>query len=116
MSPRFQADADFNQKIVQGLRRLEPAIDFKSAKEGDVIGRPDREVLAIAAREGRVLVSHDRKTMPSHFAHFSKDQTSPGLVILSQDLEIGRAIEDLLLVWAAMSADECENRCIFLPL
>jgi len=54
--------------------------------------------------------------MPSHFAHFSKDQTSPGLVILSQDLEIGRAIEDLLLVWAAMSADECENRCIFLPL
>jgi hypothetical protein len=29
MRPRFQADADFNQKIVLGLRRREPAIDFE---------------------------------------------------------------------------------------
>ena len=34
MRPRFQADADFNQKIVLGLRRREPVIDFE-----DEIGR-----------------------------------------------------------------------------
>jgi hypothetical protein len=67
MKPRFQADADFNQKIVAGLRRREPAIEFQSADEGGVIGRPDPEVLAQAASEGRVLVSHDRQTMPGHF-------------------------------------------------
>lgn len=34
MRPRFQADADFNQRIVVGLRRRDPAIDFRTASEG----------------------------------------------------------------------------------
>jgi len=116
MRPRFQADADFNQKIVAGLRRREPAIDFRSASEGGVIGRPDPEVLAQAASESRVLVSHDRQTMPGHFRRFIKTQASPGLVIVSQELDIGQAIEELLLVWAASEAEEWGNTVIFLPL
>ena len=116
MRPRFQADADFNQKIVAGLRRREPAIDFRSAGEGGVIGRPDPKVLAQAASEGRVLVSHDRQTMPAHFRRLTETQASPGLVIVSQELDIGRAIEELLLVWAASEAEEWENTVIFLPL
>ncbi len=66
MRPRFLADADLNQKIVTGLRRREPALDFLSAKDGGVIGRPDPDVLSIAADLGRILVTHDRKTMPRH--------------------------------------------------
>jgi len=116
MRPRFQADADFNQKIVAGLRRREPAIDFQSAGAGGVIGRPDPEVLAEAARSRRVLVSHDRQTMPGHFSRFIELQSSPGLVIVSQDLDIGQAIEELLLVWAASEAEEWEDALIFLPL
>jgi hypothetical protein len=116
MRPRFQADADFNQKIVAGLRRREPTIEFRSAGEGGVIGRPDPKVLAQAASEGRVLVSHDRQTMPGHFRRLIEKQASPGLVIVSQELDIGRAIEELLLVWAASEAEEWENTVIFLPL
>ena len=33
----FQADADFNQKIVAGLRRREPAVDFQDARTGAII-------------------------------------------------------------------------------
>jgi len=94
MRPRFQADADFNHKIVRGLRRREPLIDFLSAHEGDVVGVPDPDVLRIAAKSARILVSHDRKTMPAHFAKFCVTQESPGLIIVSQDLDIGAAIED----------------------
>ena len=43
MTPRFQADADFNQKIVPGVRRREPAVDFQSAELGGMIGVPDAE-------------------------------------------------------------------------
>jgi hypothetical protein len=32
MRPQFLADADFNQKIVTGLRRREPLLDFLSAE------------------------------------------------------------------------------------
>jgi hypothetical protein len=70
MRPRFQADADFNQKIVAGLRRREPTVDFLSARDGEVIGLPDPEVLRIASEAARILVSHDRKTLPGHFAKF----------------------------------------------
>jgi len=49
MRIRFQTDADFNQKIVRGLRRREALIDFLDAHEGGVIGLADPEVLTIAA-------------------------------------------------------------------
>ena len=116
MRPRFQADADFNQKIVAGVRRRESAIDFRSARDGGVIARPDPEVLAQAASDDRVLVSHDRQTMPGHFRRLIETRASPGLVIVSQEIDIGQAIEELLLVWAASEAEEWENTVIFIPL
>jgi hypothetical protein len=116
MRPRFQADADFNHKIVVGLRRREPSVDFLSAHDGGVIGVSDPEVLRIAAESGRILVSHDRKTMPGHFGQFRETRSSPGLIIVSQDLDIGAAIEDLLLVWVATEAEEWEEHLGFVPV
>jgi len=116
MRPRFQADADFNQKIVRGLRRRERAVDFEDAHAGGIIGTPDPDVLHKAADLGRILTSHDRKTMPAHFARFLHSRSSPGLIIVPQDLDIGRAIEDLLIVWAASDAEEWRDQVGFLPL
>ena len=116
MRIRFQADADFNQKIVRGLRRREPLVDFLEAHAGGVIGIADPEVLRVAAAAGRIVVSHDRKTMPAHFARFLESQSSPGIVIVSQDLDISSAIEDLLLIWSATGDDDWFNRIGFLPV
>ncbi len=116
MRPRFQADADFNHKIVVGLRRREPATDFQGAHDGGVIGLPDLDVLAVAADSGRILISHDRKTMPGHFARFRETRSSPGLILVSQELDIGAAIEDLLLIWEATDAGEWVDGLGFVPL
>ena len=53
-----------------GLRRKESAVQFQTAADGDVHGKPGPEVLAIAADADRILVTHDRRTMPVHFARF----------------------------------------------
>ena len=116
MKPRFLADADFNQKIILGLLRREPTIDFQTASQGDVIGRPDPEVLAIAARGNRILISHDRGTMPTHFTRFTATQSSPGLILVSQEINIGPAIKDLLLIWAASTLAEWRDKIGFVPL
>ena len=116
MTPRFQADADFNHKIVLALRRREPAIDFIDAQHGGVIGALDSDVLRISADSGRILVSHDRKTMPAHFVRFVQGRASPGLIIVEQGLDIAAAVEDLLLIWAATDAEEWRNHIGFLPL
>ena len=116
MRPRFLADADFNQKIVLGLLRREPAIDFRTALQAGVLGRPDPEVLALAAHKNRILLSHDRATMPTHFARFTESHSSPGLILVSQDIDIGTAIEDLLLIWAASSNEEWRDIIGYVPL
>ena len=81
---RFQADADLRQAIVTGAIRREPNLDFRSANEAELERIKDPEVLALAARGGRVLVTHDRKTMPTEFGQFITSQTSSGVLILSQ--------------------------------
>jgi hypothetical protein len=116
MTPRFQADADFNHKIVLALRRREPAMDFRDPHQGGLVGLADPDVLRIASESGRILVSHDRRTMPSHFARFLESQSSAGVIIVSQDLDPGAVVEDLLLIWAATNAEEWRDRLGFVPL
>jgi hypothetical protein len=38
MRPRFQADENLNAKIVAGLLRREPSLDFQTAKAAKLIG------------------------------------------------------------------------------
>lgn len=91
-------------------------MDFQSAEDAGILGLPDPEVLRLAAGTGRVLVTHDRRTMPAHFRELTLHEISPGLVIIPQNLPIGAANEELLLVWATLPAEEVENRVLWLPL
>lgn len=115
MKVRFQSDADFNEEIVSGILRREPAVDFQTAEEAELRGLPDSEVLSRAASEGRILVSHDRRTMPRHFADFIQRHASPGVIIISQRVSVRRAIEELLLVWEASEGEEWVNLIAELP-
>jgi len=114
--PRFLADADLNQKIVAGLRRREPAIEFQTAAEGGTIALPDPQVLELATRLGRIVVTHDRRTMLAGFARFVETRNSPGLIIVIQQLDIATAIEDLLLIWAASDLEEWQNNVGYVPI
>ena len=115
--PKFIADADFNEKISDGMRLREPTVDFLSASDGGTRGLPDRQVLELAAVAGRVLVSHDRNTMAGEFYRFlAEGRSSPGLVIVTQDLDEGDAIDDLLLIWAASRAEELSDRVRWVPI
>ena len=89
---------------------------FRTADEAQIRGLPDPEVLATAARAGRILVSHDHHTMPVHFANFIATQQSPGVFLLSQDLPISIAVEELLMIWEASEAEEWSNMLQYLPL
>ena len=74
-------------------------------------------VLTVAALRQRVLVSHDIGTMPGHFrAYTSAGKQSPGVFLIPQSLDVGRAIDELLLIWIASEATEWENPLVWLPL
>ncbi|MDQ2920172.1 MAG: hypothetical protein M3R52_00945 [Acidobacteriota bacterium] len=108
MKVRFLADQNLNDDIVSGVLRRLPEADFETAY--------DAELLLFAAKEGQLLVTHDRKTMPLHFGRFIETQESAGVLVISQDCEISHAIEELILKWEASQAEEYLNLIRPVPL
>jgi predicted nuclease of predicted toxin-antitoxin system len=111
----FQADADLNPEIETGLRRREPAIDFRGTKGVIPDGTPDPEVLRMAADAGRVLVTRDVATMPDHFQRFLRHQDSPGLLLIPSNKHLGSVIDGLLRAWLSWPAEEMRNQIRWLP-
>ena len=113
---RFQADADLDHDIVVAVQRREPAVDFASAADSGLIGLPDPDVLEIAARQDRILVTHDRRTMPGHFRdRLNEGESSPGVFIVSQCAPIGPDVEAIVMVWAVSDAAEWRDQVFHLP-
>ena len=76
---QFQADADLNQAIVTGVIRRQSNISFQTSTEAGLEGLKDLEVLALSAKQQRILVTHDRRTMPTEFAEFIANSQSAGV-------------------------------------
>lgn len=87
MRVKFQADADLDCRVLRGLRRVAPGVDFRTAADAGLAGLDDSEVLRIAADSGRVLVSQDRRTMPWQFSRFVAGEHSPGAVLLREGFQ-----------------------------
>ncbi|MBV9767562.1 MAG: DUF5615 family PIN-like protein [Acidobacteriaceae bacterium] len=101
---------------VRACRRREPSIDFLSAADAHLEGLPDAEVLALAARERRILVTHDVHTMPRHFRDFLLGGgSSPGVFLVRQRVRISEAADALVLVWSASELTEWENQILEIP-
>lgn len=116
MKVRFLADANFNQKIVRGLRIRELRIDFELPQAVIAEKTPDPQVLDVAESLGRVLVTHDVSTMPVWFQQCVEQRRCAGLILVPEKLSIRDAIEDLLLIWHATEAEEWINDMKRLPL
>jgi hypothetical protein len=116
MPIRFQADADLNQVILLAVLRRVAAVDFRTATSASLAGLKDQDVLAVARRDSRVLVTHDQSTMPRHFAEFVRSQHSPGVIVVPQHVPLREAVDDLILIWTATDANEWVDRIAFLPI
>lgn len=119
MKVRFQTDADFDRRIVRATLRRELAIDLQlatAARGGAGLrGIADAQVLAVAAQEGRMLLSHDHRTMPRHFGDFIATQECPGIIIMPQRMLISVAVEWIITIWAASEAEGWINQILILP-
>ena len=106
----------FNRPILSGVKRRERAIDLVRVQDVGLKNRSDPEILVFAFREGRILLSHDYRTMPGHFREFAAKQSSAGVFLFPQTVPVAQAIDTLVLIWAASEASEWVNRLVYLPL
>jgi hypothetical protein len=115
--PRFLADNDFDERILQGLLLREPTAEVLRVREVGLDAAPDDAVLAYAAAESWVVVSHDVNTMTAAgYARIVGGQPMAGLLLAHQTAPMRPIIDELVMIWATSEADEWVTRVEFLPL
>lgn len=114
---RLATDEDFNNRILRGMPRRRPELDIVRVQDAGLTGRGDAEVLAWAAVEGRVLLTHDVTTMRRYVEErVAAGLPMPGVFEVSQQTPIALAIEDILLLAECSLEGEWEGQIRFLPL
>lgn len=114
---RLLSDENFNGDLLRGLQRRLPELDAIRVQDVGLSGVVDQEILEWAAREARILLTHDRETM-AHFAHHRVrgGRPMPGVFIVSDLVPLGEIISDLVLAVECLESSECQDRVYFFPL
>lgn len=114
---RFLADENFNNQIVRGVLRQSPDTDMVRVQDAGLSGANDPTVLAWAAQEKRVVLTHDVATMVTFAYERTKAELfMPGLFEVSRRVPVGLAIEEIILIDKCSFEGEWEGQVRFLPL
>lgn len=114
---KFLADENFDNRILRGLLRRKPSLDIVRAQDLDIAGADDPILLAWAAREERILLTHDQSTVPYYaYKRIEAEEAIAGVIVAKDTLPIGGVIEDILLIVECSSASEWVNQVQRLPL
>ena len=114
---RFLADENFDNRILLGVLRENADFNVIRVQDTDVYEADDPTVLAWAAKENLILLTRDVNTLIDFaYDRIRAGLRMPGVIAIRQQVPLGQAIEELLLVVGASDASEWENRVMFLPL
>jgi hypothetical protein len=92
------ADENFSHRILRGIRLRIKNVDLVVAQGTVLCGANDPALLAWAAEQGRIVLTHDRQTMPKHaYDRVRSHQPMPGLIVVSDRMPVGEAIELLAM-------------------
>jgi hypothetical protein len=113
---RFLADENFDGRITAGLIRREPTLDLVRVQDVGLSGRDDASILAWAAGEERLLLTHDRKTVPGFVAQrVQRGERVPGVVVVATTGSLQVAIDAILLLNGASLPREWEGQVLTVP-
>jgi hypothetical protein len=114
---RWPADENFNNDIVRALLRRRTEIDIVRAQDAGTDGCRRRSVLAWAAEQERVWLTHDVSTITAHaYHHVMKGEAMPGVLEVSCDAWMCAVVDDILLLTECSSPAEGEGQVRYLPL
>ena len=114
---RIFIDQDFDHDILRGLRLRMPELNAVTAREVGFDRKSDPEILAWSAAQRRIVVTHDRNTMPRHAYDRVRDaQPMAGVFVVSREMPVGRAIAELQILLECSNEGEWDGLVVFLPL
>ena len=114
---RLLTDENIDNDIMRGLAQRLPHLDFVSVRDVGLAGSPDLVLLKWAANEQRIILTHDLKTMVRDANQLvAQGEPMAGVIFVPDQLEIGRAINDLEIVLGTSTESNMRNSVEYLPL
>lgn len=114
---KLAADENFDNRILRGLWQRQPGLDIVRIQDTEICGVEDEVVLEWAAREGRILLTHDVNTMVRFaYERVRANQPMSGILEVHHSLPMDSVIQDILLLAEATTHDEWEDQVRYLPI
>lgn len=114
---RLATDENFNNNIIRGLLRRKSDLDIVRIQDVGLSGADDPTVLEWAARERRILLTHDVSTMTRYaYERVRSGQNMPGVFEVPVSALIGQVITDILLLAELSLEGEWEGQIGYIPL
>lgn len=86
-------------------------------QETELAGSKDSPLLAWAAEQQRILVTHDVNTVPKYaYDRIRAGAPMTGVIIVPEDLAIGNAIAELAMLIECTEAEEMVNQVKYVPI
>lgn len=114
---RWLADENLNNDIVRGLLRRKPDLDIVRVQDAGLSGVDDPALLAWAAAQDRVLITHDVSTVTTYaYRRAASGEHMPGVFEVSRSVPVAVVIDDILLLSECSNEGEWRGQVRYLPL
>lgn len=110
-------DENFNFRIIRGLKLRRSDYHFETVQNFGLRGETDPLVLEFAAANDFILATHDVNTIPKFaYERVAADLKMPGVIIVSELLPIGLAIDEIETLINCSRQEEWKNQVLHIPL
>jgi hypothetical protein len=114
---KLAIDENVDNRILHGLLLRMPGLDIKRVQDAGLAGVDDPNVLSWAADEGRIVVTHDKRTMIGYaYERVETGLFMPGLFAIKLYAGIGQVIEDMVMIIEGSTVDEWNGKVEYIPL
>jgi predicted nuclease of predicted toxin-antitoxin system len=102
---------------VRGLLLQCPDLDLIRVQDVGLEGADDPAILAWAAENNRILLTHDRATMPKFaYDRVVASEAMPGIFVFNDRIVVKQAIDEILLANVCSKQEEWNKFVAYLPL
>ena len=113
---KFLADENLDNNILRGILRRKPNLDIVRVQDVGLFGKDDPTVLAWAAQDERILLTHDVATVTYYaYERTTKNLKMPGIIEITSSASLGKAIEDILLFVECGVDGELDGQILYIP-
>jgi predicted nuclease of predicted toxin-antitoxin system len=114
---RLVSDENFNSDVVRGLFLRQSDLDLLRVQDVGLRKVDDPAILDWAASNGRILLTHDRATMPDFaYERLARGQAMLGVFVINDRMPVRQVIDELLLLNDCSEQDEWKGIVLYLPL